>query len=159
MIVGVVVAPDAEAIDPQGTDIRVDKTAMPLVISVGKVSEIRTLAEGERIEPRFRENNPKHRWILDNSPVKQGDLLRQDLLESYTYRVSRQPGRRMDVAMSPGESEGDVVLDPFNGSGTSMTFARSHRFRSIGIDLNRHYCEEAASALRKLAASPQLSLE
>lgn len=52
-----------------------------------------------------------------------------------------------------------VVLDPFNGAGTSMAFARLSGFRSIGIDLNRHYCEEAARTLRDLAASPQLSLE
>jgi site-specific DNA-methyltransferase (cytosine-N4-specific) len=43
-----------------------------------------------------------------------------------------------------------VVLDPFNGSGTSMIFARSHGFRSIGIDISREYCDLAAKALTHL---------
>lgn len=37
-----------------------------------------------------------------------------------------------------------IVLDPFNGSGTSMAVAQREGFRSIGIDLNAEYCREAA---------------
>lgn len=43
-----------------------------------------------------------------------------------------------------------IVLDPFNGSGTTTMFARTHGFRSIGIDLNRDYCDQAAAALTHL---------
>jgi site-specific DNA-methyltransferase (adenine-specific) len=40
-----------------------------------------------------------------------------------------------------------IVLDPFNGIGTSMTFAKRHGFRSIGIELSEEYCHHAATAL------------
>ena len=43
-----------------------------------------------------------------------------------------------------------IVLDPFLGSGTSAIFAKRHRLRSIGIDLNEGYCLEAARALAPL---------
>lgn len=43
-----------------------------------------------------------------------------------------------------------IVLDPFNGSGTTTIFARAHNFRSIGIDLSREYCDQAAEALTHL---------
>lgn len=46
-----------------------------------------------------------------------------------------------------------IVLDPFNGSGTSTEFARRHGFRAIGIDLNQEYCEQAAEALVHLNAA------
>lgn len=46
-----------------------------------------------------------------------------------------------------------IVLDPFNGSGTTTVFARSHGFRSIGIDISKEYCEQAAGALRHLNAA------
>jgi site-specific DNA-methyltransferase (cytosine-N4-specific) len=49
-----------------------------------------------------------------------------------------------------------IVLDPFNGSGTSMIFARKHGFRSIGIDLSEQYCEDTARALKKLDAAEAL---
>lgn len=46
-----------------------------------------------------------------------------------------------------------IVLDPFNGSGTSTVFARTHGFRSIGIDISREYCDQAADALKHLDAA------
>jgi site-specific DNA-methyltransferase (cytosine-N4-specific) len=43
-----------------------------------------------------------------------------------------------------------IVFDPFNGTGTSMAYARKAGFRSIGIDLSTEYCEVAAEQLRRL---------
>lgn len=40
-----------------------------------------------------------------------------------------------------------VVLDPFNGSGTTMAFAKKSGYRSIGIDISEHYCEIAENRL------------
>lgn len=40
-----------------------------------------------------------------------------------------------------------VVLDPFNGSGTSTAFAAKNGFRSIGIDLSHEYTELAMARL------------
>jgi site-specific DNA-methyltransferase (cytosine-N4-specific) len=54
---------------------------------------------------------------------------------------------------------GGIVLDPFNGSGTSMAFARKNGFRSIGIDLNEGYCEQAANRLKEIDAAQALGLE
>lgn len=46
-----------------------------------------------------------------------------------------------------------IVLDPFGGSGTTLRFARSNGFRSIGIDLNPDYCDEMAKMLQGMEAS------
>ncbi|MBN2844161.1 MAG: ShlB/FhaC/HecB family hemolysin secretion/activation protein [Sedimentisphaerales bacterium] len=39
------------------------------------------------------------------------DILKTDELEDYLYRLNRHPGRRVDVAVGPGEKSGDVELD------------------------------------------------
>ncbi len=43
-----------------------------------------------------------------------------------------------------------IVLDPFNGSGTSLSFAFKNEFRSIGIDIKKEYCNHCIKQLKLL---------
>jgi site-specific DNA-methyltransferase (cytosine-N4-specific) len=43
-----------------------------------------------------------------------------------------------------------VVLDPFAGSGTSLIYARKHRFRAIGIDISEKFCEMMVDRLQQI---------
>lgn len=44
---------------------------------------------------------------------------------------------------------GDLILDPFNGSGTTCVAAHHLDRNYIGIDINQSYCEIAANRLQK----------
>ena len=46
-------------------------------------------------------------------------------------------------------NEGEIVLDPFNGSGTTTKMARLMGRRFIGIDVNEAYCEIARKRLEQ----------
>ncbi len=46
--------------------------------------------------------------------------------------------------------KGMFVLDPFNGSGTTLIASSLEKRKSIGIDLNKKYCKLAESRLKKL---------
>jgi DNA modification methylase len=54
------------------------------------------------------------------------------------------------IPILAGSRKGDVVLDPFAGSGTSALVAKEHGRHYIGIDLNPEYI---ALAEGRLAAS------
>jgi len=51
----------------------------------------------------------------------------------------------------------DIVLDPFNGAGTTTLVALKNRRRFIGIDLSRQYCDRAMKRLEMSDGSPEFS--
>jgi len=46
-------------------------------------------------------------------------------------------------------NEGDTVLDPFSGSGTTAKMARLMGRKAIGIEVNQEYCDIAVQRLRQ----------
>ena len=119
-LIGVYVEPDPRDIDATGRDLRpADRTRLRILITTAIVSEMRTIASGGRVKPRERIDNPVHEWMLRQSPIQPGrddpgsrrDLLRRDRLDDYVYYLSRHPGRRVDVALSPSDQAGAVMLD------------------------------------------------
>ncbi len=126
-IIGVTVSPsDAEFAAPEegdpewGKDVRKSgRNAVTFIIRTGVVTELRTIALGERLPGADRINNPVHAHILRNSPVQvyqqddavREDLLRRDLIENYVFRLNRHPGRRVDIAVSAAQQPGGIALD------------------------------------------------
>ena len=126
-VIGVTVTPiDTEFAppgpgDPQwGKDLRKPgQTAVTLLVKVGLVTEMRTIAFGDRIPYDDRINAPQHRRILENAPVQvyhpddpeRMDVLRKDELDDYVYRLNRHPGRRVDLAVAAAQEPGGIALD------------------------------------------------
>jgi site-specific DNA-methyltransferase (cytosine-N4-specific) len=71
---------------------------------------------------------PADTWTVP--PARNGD--------QHKARFSEDLVRIPILATTP---PGGIVLDPFAGSGTSLSFARKHGFRAIGIDIKPEYCE------------------
>jgi hemolysin activation/secretion protein len=119
-VIGVYIVQDFADIDTSGIDRRQEKKTLGLVIYTGVVRQVRTVGSGDRVSETNRINNPMHKRILADSPVKPEstggqagmDLLRRDSLDRYVYSLNRHPGRRVDVAVSAFSDEpGEVILD------------------------------------------------
>ena len=105
-------------------------TTLTVMVTVGRVTEVRTVVAGDRITSPPRENNPAHAFILRNSPIARSaasgstqpaiatgvggkkDFLEKPLLDDYVLFLNRHPGRRVDVALSPGYLPADGPQDP-----------------------------------------------
>ena len=55
--------------------------------------------------------------------------------------------------------QGDVVLDPFNGVGTTTLVAHKLKRRYVGIDISREYCRMAEKRLKIEKYRPRLSID
>jgi len=56
---------------------------------------------------------------------------------------ARFPEKLVEFFILAGSNEGDIVLDPFSGSGTTAVVAAKNNRKWIGIDANALYCELA----------------
>jgi site-specific DNA-methyltransferase (adenine-specific) len=54
--------------------------------------------------------------------------------------------------------EGDIVLDPFNGSGSTLIAAFNNKRKGIGIDIDNTYCDLALKRLNSDALNYQYNL-
>ena len=46
--------------------------------------------------------------------------------------------------------EGDVILDPFNGVGTTCAVAKKFNRKYVGIDVSQKYCNIAKKRVREI---------
>lgn len=53
------------------------------------------------------------------------------------------PTKLIETPILAGSNEGDVILDPFMGSGTTAIVAERLNRRWVGIELNKDYCVES----------------
>jgi hemolysin activation/secretion protein len=112
---GVLVFPDPAQFDAQLSDLRpADDKRLVILINLERVVAARTTASGDRFAGREDQaNRPEHARILSASPVQPGpdpragttDLVAIDDLNAYARRLSRHPGRRVDIAIAAGEVE------------------------------------------------------
>lgn len=110
--IGIFVLPDPAEINEAGDDMREGRTALRLAVITGRIAELRTVGAGGRMKNKERFDHPIHDRIADKSPVQPGDLIRQDRLDRYLFRLNRHPGRRVDVATAPGgEQPDELALD------------------------------------------------
>ena len=73
---------------------------------------VRTIASGVRAgETGQSINDANQQRIKDESPLKEGDVMKKEVLEDYLYSLSRFPGRTVSAAVSNEPSSAQVVLD------------------------------------------------
>ena len=107
----------------------------PEVKKLSKLSEDEWMDLTRQIWWMYPENVSR----LEGHPAPFPEALPNRLIAMYTFRAA------------PPDFAGDIVLDPFAGSGTTCVAARRLGRSFIGIDLNPDFC---AFAQNRLAATP-----
>lgn len=86
------------------------------------------IGHGEREWNHPLGRNKRDVWTINTQPLAMAHF-------------ATMPPKLVEPCILAGSRPGDIVLDPFCGSGTVLMVARQHMRHSIGIELNAEYIE------------------
>lgn len=87
--------------------------------------------------------------VISIGNTNSNDLFFKLCKERGVSHPARFPEKLAEFFILAGTNEGDIVLDPFSGSGTTCLVAKLHHRRWIGIDANNDYCELATLRIER----------
>lgn len=70
--------------------------------------------------------------------------------KKYGYHPTQKPEKLLDRIIRSTSNKGDLVLDPFMGSGTTCFTAKKLERRTLGIELNSDYFKIAKARIESL---------
>ena len=95
---------------------------------------------------------------LLNNAGQQSDVWQIERDNKIVYsHPTQKPVSLMIRCIEDSSVSGDLILDPFLGSGTTLVAARQLGRRGIGIEIDRKYCEIAEKRIH--LARPRLFQE
>lgn len=71
-------------------------------------------------------------------------------MEERTSHPTQKPEELLRKIVLASSNQGDIVLDPFLGSGTTMVAAEQLKRRWMGCDISKEYCGMAAQRIKKV---------
>ncbi len=86
--------------------------------------------------------------VISISNTSSTDRFMQLCKDKGIAHPARFPEKLVEFFIMAGSNEGDVVLDPFSGSGTTAVVADKLNRQWIGIDANETYCELASERIK-----------
>lgn len=107
----------------------------------------------------FVKGDLKKEGLLKNIDIKE-DEFKKWVLAKWSIAPERKMVQYDHPAMFPEELvmralklfsyEGDVILDPFNGVGTTCVVAKRLNRKYVGIDISKKYCDIAKKRLKEV---------
>jgi site-specific DNA-methyltransferase (adenine-specific) len=130
-----------------------------------RVPSARQLVYGDRrASPRGR--LPDDTWILRPHDLPDGFAADSDtwyfprvagtFKERAGWHGCQMPEQLLGRIIRACSNPGDLVLDPFGGSGTTLAVAKKLGRQFIGFELSAQYAERIAERLRKIRAGDEL---
>lgn len=86
--------------------------------------------------------------VIEIANTNSNDMFMKLCKEKGIAHPARFPEKLAEFFILSGSKEGDVILDPFSGSGTTATVAQKNNRKWIGIDANADYCELARARIK-----------
>ena len=102
----------------------------------------------ETADGRFRDTAPSNFWDDISIPYWS--------MPENTAHPTQKPEKLLAKLILASSEEGDVILDPFLGSGTTSVTAKKLGRHYVGVEQNEQYCAWAEKRLALAAEAPAI---
>ena len=102
----------------------------------------------ETAEGNFRDTCPSNFWDDITIPFWS--------MPENTAHPTQKPEKLLAKIILASSSAGDLVLDPFSGSGTTCVAAKKLDRRYMGIEIEKQYCVWAEQRLEMVESAPEI---
>lgn len=86
--------------------------------------------------------------VIEIANTSSNDVFMKLCKEKGIAHPARFPEKLAEFFILSGSNRGEIILDPFSGSGTTAAVAQKNNRRWIGIDSNADYCELATARIK-----------
>ncbi|PPR48032.1 MAG: Modification methylase DpnIIB [Alphaproteobacteria bacterium MarineAlpha5_Bin9] len=115
------------------------------------------LAKNKKSKHQFNYNYTKN--INKNKQMKDVWTISspKKIEKQFGKHPTQKPYKLLDIILNTSTSEGDYILDPFNGSGTTGVVSALKNRRYIGIEKEKKYCDLSIKNFENLERYPSSS--
>jgi site-specific DNA-methyltransferase (adenine-specific) len=133
----------------------------------GKIESFRMKIKGIHSEPFGGQDGGRKYQLMRKgfTIIKiKGDPIKRDVIESAVETIKGckhpaiYPSFIIKELIKLLSRPGDIVLDPFIGSGTTAVAAKELNRRYIGIEINKEYCKYAGERLKNAVTEKPMEL-
>lgn len=121
-----------------------------------RCERVPSVVNGQYGKTKFNENgkNPGDVWgDIKQLTYKSKELISRDLLNTI-----QKPEKLIERIVRASSNEGDLVLDPFAGVGTTFAVCQRLRRNFIGFEINPNYVALAKERVRRVAEEQEYRL-
>jgi len=121
-----------------------------------RCERVPSVVNGTYGKTRFNDDgkNPGNVWgDIKQLTYKSKELISRDLLNTI-----QKPERLIERIVRASSSEGDLVLDPFSGAGTTFAVCQRLKRNFLGFEINPDYVRIARERIAKIATAEEFKL-
>jgi len=97
----------------------------------------------------YERNGQRNYYLFNGNPVTNTTMARFGM-DVFTGHKSQKPIKLMTELVEKFTEEGQTILDPFMGSGTTLVAAKQLGRKAVGIEISQKYCDIAIQRLSQM---------
>jgi site-specific DNA-methyltransferase (adenine-specific) len=113
----------------------------------------------DRSQGKYRQGNLEgglNKTISANGKANKRDVWSINPAKFKDAHFATFPEELVENCIKAGTKEGDLVIDPFSGAGTTGVVAAKLLRQYLGIELNENYCEMGRKRIAAAAAQNRM---